>query len=725
MKYSILTVFILALTFPCLAQDSLNVTKVGEVHGYWQSGKSVALSGDYAYIVSSSGMRILDIGNPGSPNEIGFYDILGGTSFTDIAICGNLALVTESGSLQIIDVSDPVWPCLISQLDVPYLINPKILTTDSIAYMMTTSFGFDSSLIIVDFSDPVAPTAVGSLDFQGSLLTSPKNLDVCDSTLVIAGYFSNLVIDVSDPTNPTIVAEIDNFYSQNVVFESQFAFFCGSDENLHIYDLTNPAVPTQLSTLYIGDILNSSLELGGRYLYITESADTSLHIIDVRNPADPVLINSMTCEIPAVKSIVIQDGMMILMNGQELAFYDLTDPIVPESVGYYNNDAYIWHVFVEENYAYILDLTCILRIFDLSNPANPQEVGYLNLGGFCYDIVVLNQYAYIACASTFDGIRIVDVSDPGNPQLAASYVGQGESIYLQLVDNLLYSCGTDWFQILDISNPVDPLELSVMGGFDIIWAFQVDEGFVYITEINSTLFKMIDVNDPITPFEAGSIDIGYNDIQEIQILDNCAYLAGNVSDTEQSLILDVSDPEEISIIDSIDISHPKSVEIFDHFVLFGGDYESIIFDVANPQQVIQTGLYQDYVKISDTDLYDGKIVAAGIDYLSIYDPSAALPIKSSPQTNPLPKEFSLTAYPNPFNPTTTLTFTLLHASRVTLDVYDIIGRNVTSHQPLVTSRYEAGTHTVTFNGENLASGIYFVKMEAGNYQTIGKIVQLK
>jgi hypothetical protein len=77
---------------------------------------------------------------------------------------------------------------------------------------------------------------------------------------------------------------------------------------------------------------------------------------------------------------------------------------------------------------------------------------------------------------------------------------------------------------------------------------------------------------------------------------------------------------------------------------------------------------------------------------------------------PLPKEYRLyDAYPNPFNPSTTIRFDLPKASDATLIVYDLLGREVTR---LTEGRKLAGSYEVTFNAEHLASGVYFYRLTA-------------
>lgn len=79
-------------------------------------------------------------------------------------------------------------------------------------------------------------------------------------------------------------------------------------------------------------------------------------------------------------------------------------------------------------------------------------------------------------------------------------------------------------------------------------------------------------------------------------------------------------------------------------------------------------------------------------------------------------------YPNPFNPTTTIKFSIVEQSQVTLKVYDILGKVVTT---LVDGVKQSGTFNVNFNGSNLTSGIYFYKLETNNYTATKKLLLLK
>jgi hypothetical protein len=80
------------------------------------------------------------------------------------------------------------------------------------------------------------------------------------------------------------------------------------------------------------------------------------------------------------------------------------------------------------------------------------------------------------------------------------------------------------------------------------------------------------------------------------------------------------------------------------------------------------------------------------------------------------------AYPNPFNPMTTLKFDIPHSGNISLVVYNIMGQEVAR---LIDGYTAAGTHKMIFDAQGLPSGIYFAQIQAGDFQQVMKMVLLK
>jgi hypothetical protein len=88
----------------------------------------------------------------------------------------------------------------------------------------------------------------------------------------------------------------------------------------------------------------------------------------------------------------------------------------------------------------------------------------------------------------------------------------------------------------------------------------------------------------------------------------------------------------------------------------------------------------------------------------------------------LPASCSLSQnYPNPFNPSTNIQFSIVHRQLTIVKVFDVLGREVAT---LVNEVKEPGTYTVEFNASSFASGVYFYRLQAGNFVQTKKLLLL-
>ena len=126
---------------------------------------------------------------------------------------------------------------------------------------------------------------------------------------------------------------------------------------------------------------------------------------------------------------------------------------------------------------------------------------------------------------------------------------------------------------------------------------------------------------------------------------------------------------------------------------------------------------------------DGTLLFHGADV-----PSALAAVKATPETAPsvlaeaasmqeVPEAYQLAAnYPNPFNPTTTITFALPEAAPVRLTVYDVTGRVVAR---LIDEPKATGWHQVRFDAVGLPSGVYLYHIIAGSFVETRRMVLVK
>ena len=158
---------------------------------------------------------------------------------------------------------------------------------------------------------------------------------------------------------------------------------------------------------------------------------------------------------------------------------------------------------------------------------------------------------------------------------------------------------------------------------------------------------------------------------------------------------------------------------FNYYTIYrsknNGDYKELAktIDLSYLDTQVEWGVNYSYV-VSATDFsgnesdYSAK---ADVVLTGIYD-EVGVPVKNYLSQN----------YPNPFNPTTTIQYSIPKESFVTIKIYDVLGKEITT---IVNERKAAGNYSVDFNANNLTSGIYFYRMQAGSFVSTKKFDLLK
>ena len=91
------------------------------------------------------------------------------------------------------------------------------------------------------------------------------------------------------------------------------------------------------------------------------------------------------------------------------------------------------------------------------------------------------------------------------------------------------------------------------------------------------------------------------------------------------------------------------------------------------------------------------------------------------ESREMPEKYVLSQnYPNPFNPTTNIEFQIPNGGFVTLKVFDLLGKQV---RTLLNTAMNAGSYRVTFDGNGLSSGMYFYRLQCGNFSSTKKLLR--
>jgi len=126
---------------------------------------------------------------------------------------------------------------------------------------------------------------------------------------------------------------------------------------------------------------------------------------------------------------------------------------------------------------------------------------------------------------------------------------------------------------------------------------------------------------------------------------------------------------------------------------------------------------------SSPGAFNGGVIFAGFGPTNAYYDGSNIVVGLDETEFQIPKTYSISQnYPNPFNPATQIQFTIPSPERVTISLFDVLGRKVAT---LVDKDYASGTFTLTIDGSKLSSGNYFYRMEAGNFVATKKMLLLK
>lgn len=165
------------------------------------------------------------------------------------------------------------------------------------------------------------------------------------------------------------------------------------------------------------------------------------------------------------------------------------------------------------------------------------------------------------------------------------------------------------------------------------------------------------------------------------------------------------------------------------------DYATVKYNASNGSQTATSrysmnGSTNDIAKGITVTL--GKVIVTGFSALIIDAPGSSYISTLEPEwveeselisNNNIPEKFRLSQnFPNPFNPSTTISFALPEASNVQLTVYDMLGKVVSV---LVNQQLDAGTHNISYSNSTLSSGVYFYELKAGNFRDVKKMNLIK
>jgi hypothetical protein len=156
-------------------------------------------------------------------------------------------------------------------------------------------------------------------------------------------------------------------------------------------------------------------------------------------------------------------------------------------------------------------------------------------------------------------------------------------------------------------------------------------------------------------------------------------------------------------------------------IVFVATFEGVLasYDFGASWMTVNSGLSNTWARSIVLDTRGDVLVGTG---QGVFRGSSLTEVQG-PREGEMPSRFILSQnYPNPFNPSTTINFALPKSGQVELKIYNTLGQEVAS---LINEEKSAGTYSAQWNAGNVASGVYFYQLKAGEYSDTKKLLLIK
>jgi len=378
---------------------------------------------------------------------------------------------------------------------------------------------------------------------------------------------------------------------------------------------------------------------------------------------------------------------------------------------------------------------------DITDSANIREVDSVKgLNSGWREMKTYSHYAYIVSEATNSGLQIVDLQYlPDSVRLVKTwnYAGYTKTHSISQSGHYLYlnggnSATNGGITVLDVIDPENPVKMGQWTTLyvhdcrvlnDTIWASNIYTGQTsIINATNKSSLEFIRTWRSYPTSEVSSHNSAFSADRKY------LYTTNEISSPNGKLnIWNVEDINNITFIGEwqptgITTAIVHNIETYGDFAVIAHYRAGIrILNISNPEVPVEVAWYDTYPS-SNSASYSGcwgvykfpsgKIIGSDMSSgLFVIKTNFPLTGVAGNTINTVPDNYSLSQnFPNPFNPSTTIKFSLKENSLVKLNVYDLQGREVAN---VINDRRDGGNYEITFdaNNYNLSSGTYFYNIQ--------------
>ena len=458
----------------------------------------ITIASNFAYVSTNDGFTIVDIADPTNPKVTGKMPIQGHAIAINVA--GDFAYIASTGNgnhFNIVNISEPAAPVLVGSIDTPGN-GRSVLVQGSLAYFSDESSG----LQVIDVSNPASPVIVGNIKLTSYSISIKNNLAVNNSS-----YQEGLhIIDLSKATLPPILGSTEVVGGDHVEVVGDKAFTTGG--GLSAVDISNLAEPTVLFAGYVGNY--GVMDVVGDHIFKGDGVSPKFEIRDATIPSELPVIGMEFLSGNGAHDVEVQ-GDYAYVASNSLYFHgidiiDISDKLSPKWTGSITgtNDAHFHSLTVNGDFLYLY-ANGFLQVWNVSVPANPVQVKAIKVN---HVINYMTNTGSLLVTRSNTGIEIFDISEPDNPTLLSQLPSGFYKPFISLTiigDRIYVANGVEGIKVISISNPANPQYIGHLDTLGDATHTAVVGNNIFVTETNTLFYNF--AGNALTIYNIPSVEI--------------------------------------------------------------------------------------------------------------------------------------------------------------------------------------------------------------------------
>ena len=514
-----------------------------------------------------------------------------------------------------------------------------------------------------------------------------------------------------------------------------------NDDQVRFYQLQSDPVRFELVTSVLGGgqmwhWTSDTLFVGKK---ATERSIT-VQAISLTNPSQPEALWISDEVLGGTRYMSIDNSHFATLYQDTVYLYERTGESGFTQIGEFSDGGTKpQHIASDQLYAYAADGVHGVQLLDLNQEEIPRHVGCLQTEESAHSSMKIGDQLIVLTGSNSLYLERFDLSDIENPipleKLHFQNLGTSDNRLFLVNDSTIALVNKSWIHhvmvLINLNNLNSPIITEYE--FDAESVF-IDGTKAYLQDSsNGCIYTVLDFSTPqdttmrnIQPFEPPVLFL------DMAVYNNRAWFScTNMESPSPNRIVEVDinnplDPIVTSTIPTYERQMNFKV-VSNSFLVAASNAGTylLVLSVEESGHPYTTGegYVDSKVKHCVLDPNHQRILACADSGLLIVDAEGALAVGNYPTNSPHPVSYMITSiYPNPFNAEVRLTYQLEMATHVELSVFNILGRHVAT---LKSGAQQKGIYTLDWNGKNLNSGSYFLRLKTPQSVDYRHIILLK